>query len=198
MAGPPGANKSQDAVATPDFASVSVMLHVTVWEAADTLIAFGTSVSPVRAGGTVSESDVTVSVDGKPDEGRSIDVVFPTASSAETLAVQTPAGEYRGKVITHDQTPFRAVPDVGVVASQLSSTNAPGGVKPHEALVTPERLSVNVMVQVTFAGPAVVLTAFGTKVNAVRTGAAVSQTAKAGLAEKAVSSDRTANPTRIT
>jgi hypothetical protein len=67
------------------------MLQATNWEAADTLIDPGPSVSALIAGATVSGSEVTVSIDGNPAEGRSIAVVFPTASTAETSAVHVPA-----------------------------------------------------------------------------------------------------------
>jgi len=46
-------------------------------------------------------------------------VPFPTASCAETIAVQTPDGEYRGNVMTQVHTPFCAVPEVGAAAVQL-------------------------------------------------------------------------------
>jgi hypothetical protein len=99
-------------------------------------------------------------------------------------------------LIGHDQTPFKAVPDVGAVAVQVLAKFIEGSVKLQSALVTPARLSVKVMLQVTTCANVVVLTELGVKLNAVRTGAATSQSAKAGVAEKAVKRHKTANATR--
>src|SRR5262245_12574907 len=52
-----------------------------------------------------------------------------------------------------------------------------GDVNEHVALATPDRLSVSVIVHVTFCAAAVVLIAAGVKLNAVSAGAAVSQSA---------------------
>ena len=118
---PAGALSWHDAKATPDFASVSVMLQVTFCAAADTLTAVGDSENAVSAGATRSGSEVTVSIDGKPNVPGSMGPrpVFPTASDAVTLAVHVPDWEYRGKVRTHDQVPFCGVPEVGAAALQL-------------------------------------------------------------------------------
>jgi hypothetical protein len=118
---PAGALSWHDAKATPDLASVSVMLHATVCAAAETLTAFGDNESDVSAGDTRSGSDVIVNIEGNPNVPGSMGpgLVFPTASGAVTPAVQTPDCEYRGNVMTHDHVPFCGVPDVGAAALQL-------------------------------------------------------------------------------
>jgi hypothetical protein len=80
-------------------------------------------------------------------------------------------------VIAHDQTPFKGVPDEGDVALQLALWVKSGAVKVHVALATPDRSSVSVMLQLTVAEAEVVLIDEGEKLNAVRSGAAVSHTA---------------------
>lgn len=86
-----GAVSWQSAEATPDFASVNAMLHVTFCDAVETFTLPGTSEKVPSAGAIVSGSEVTVSIDGKPEVEGSSGAVFPTASVAVTLAVQTPA-----------------------------------------------------------------------------------------------------------
>lgn len=56
-----GAWKLQIATSTPDFRSVTVMLHVTFWPAAETFTEVGVNPRFVTAGGRVSGSDVTAS-----------------------------------------------------------------------------------------------------------------------------------------
>ena len=116
-----GALSWHEAKATPDFASVTVMLQVTFCAAADTLTAVGESVKVVSPGAKTSGSDVMDNVDGNPRPEGSMGPkpVFPTASGALTLAVHGPDGEYRGNVITHDHVPFCRVPEVGAAAVQL-------------------------------------------------------------------------------
>ena len=184
-----GAATWQAAVATPDFASVSVMLHVTLCEDDETLTLDGTRLKFVKDGATVSGSDVTVSVEGKPDVPGSSCAVLPTASVADPLAVHVPDGAYRGTVIVHDQTPFCGVPDDGVLALQLARWRRSGDVKAHVALTTPDSASVSVMLHVTVCDDSVVLIEFGLKLNAVSTGAEVSHCARAGSHDARTTSD---------
>jgi hypothetical protein len=114
-----GAVTSHDAKFTPDLASVSVMLQVTFCADDDTSTEVGDRLNPVSAGATVSGSEVTVSVDGKPEVAGFRLARFPTASEAITLAVQVPDTEYLGNVIPHDQVPLCGVPDEGADALQL-------------------------------------------------------------------------------
>jgi hypothetical protein len=99
---PEGALSSHDAKATPDLASVSVIVHVTVCGPAETLTAPGGTVNVGSAGATMSGSEVTVrAVENPWSDGLTL-ALFPTASRAETpgnvappasSAFQTPDGE---------------------------------------------------------------------------------------------------------
>jgi hypothetical protein len=84
-----GAATWQNALATPDFASVSVMLQATFCDAAETSTLPGTRVKFVNAGATVSGSEVTPS----PATAGVRFAVFPTASVALPPGVQVPEGE---------------------------------------------------------------------------------------------------------
>ena len=88
-----GAVTWQEAMLTPDFASVRVMLQVTFCDPDETSTLVGERLAEVRAGGVVSGSEVRVSVDGKPKAAGLMFALLPTASLAVTLAVKTPDGE---------------------------------------------------------------------------------------------------------
>ena len=79
-----GAASWHAAKATPDLASVSVMLHVTFCAATETVTAVGDSENNVSAGATMSGSDVTVRSEGNPWSAGLMLALFPTASVAET------------------------------------------------------------------------------------------------------------------
>jgi hypothetical protein len=88
-----GASKTQVAVSTPDFASVTVMLHVTFCAAAETFTDVGLGAKVVSAGGVTSGSEVTTSWNGKPWDCGRICLWFVTPSRSVTEAVQMPAIE---------------------------------------------------------------------------------------------------------
>lgn len=79
-----------------------------------------------------------------------------------------------------DHTPLSGVPDDGDVALQLAEWKKSGAVNVQVAVATPDRSSVSVMLQATVAEAEVVLIAAGEKLNPVRSGAVVSQTARTG------------------
>lgn len=170
-----GAASWHEAIATPDFASVSAMLHTTVCDDAETLTLPGTRLNVPSAGATVSGSEVTLSMEG---DGLKLSAL-PTVSTAVPLAVQTPDGEYRGTIIVHDHVPFARVPDDGEAALQLARWKKSGAVKVHVALATPAGVSVSVMLQVTVCDASVVSIDAGEKLNAVSAGGAVSHCASA-------------------
>src|SRR6185369_2169421 len=69
---------------------------------------------------------------------------------------------------------------MGAAEEQLAVRWKLGDWNMHPAVATPERASVTVIVQVTFAEAAVVLMALGVKPKAVKAGSAVSHWARAG------------------
>jgi hypothetical protein len=72
---------------TPESASVSVMLHVTVCDAEVVLIADGVKLNPVSAGAVVSQS------------ARTTDPPSPPDNKSATNAVRTPLQGFIGLVL---------------------------------------------------------------------------------------------------
>lgn len=192
-----GAWKKHWAVSTPDFASVTVMLQVTVCAAEETVTAVGLNEKDVSVGAAASGSEVTVSAKGKPWNCGYTVCELPTPSVRPTFAVQMPASAYRGKVTVHEYVPLVGVPVVGTLAVQLRVDMNDGDWKEQVAALAPERSSVNVMLQVTVCDEEVVLIEDGLKPKPVNAGGVVSQTAAAG-GEPAVSASAKPSETMTT